>query len=356
MTHSIDSDQELLEAVKLLSPGTPLRDGVNLVLQGGLGSLIVLSDAPEVLALAKGGFHLDCEYTPMRLFELSKMDGAIILSEDLKRIVRANTNLVPDYEYTSGETGIRHQTGERFSKQTKKIVLTVSERRKTLHLYIQDQKYMFRSVPILISSANQTMLALERHIKSLHLAIQKLHLLEIRDTVTLLDVITAIQYSEMARRTQMELNRHRIELGNEVVSLHLNSPEQEKVIEKGFLVIRDYYKSDKRSEEEVLTRLQKLDDQALLNEGNISLVMGFPRDINSYIEHITPRGYRILSMIPRLSTYIIKNLIEDLGSFTNIKEASIDSLKDIKGIGEVRAQLINKEIMRIIYMAEKWST
>ncbi|WP_372366418.1 DNA integrity scanning diadenylate cyclase DisA [Candidatus Uabimicrobium sp. HlEnr_7] len=356
MEHSINDDEELLTAVKLLSPGTPLRDGVNLILQGGLGSLIVLSDLPEVLALTKGGFHLDCEYTPMRLFELAKMDGAIIISEDLKRIVCANANLVPDYEYSSEETGIRHQTGERFSKQTNKIVVTISERRKTLHLYANNQKYMFRSVPILISSANQTMLALERHIKSLIVAIQKLHLGEIRENVSLVDVITAIQYSEMARRTKVELDRHRIELGNEVVSLHLNSPEQEKVIENGFLVIRDYYKSDKRTEEDVLKRLQKLDDQALLNGGNISLAMGFPRDINSYIDAIAPRGYRILSMIPRLSSAIIKNLVESLGAFSAIRDASTDSLKDIKGIGEIRAQLINKEILRIIYMAEKWST
>ncbi len=345
----IDEEElEWLKAIKLLSPGTLLRNGIDHILRAKLGCLVVLSDTPEVLSLAKGGFHLNCAYSPMRLFELSKMDGAIIISEDLRFIVRANANLTPSAEYLSTETGTRHQTAERFSKQTGKVVLTISERRHSLCLYLKNRKYLFRSVSVLISSANQTMLALERHITSLTAAINNLHSAEIRQNIGLIDVVTVIQYSEMARRTKEELDKHRIELGNEVVSLHMDSPELGIAVERGFLVIRDYYQSEKHDEQGVFERLFKLDDQALLDCGNISVALGFPRDINSFKDAIEPRGYRILSLVPRLSYPLIENLVTSMGLFSAIRKASIESLIDIKGIGKVRARLIKQEISRMI--------
>jgi diadenylate cyclase len=217
--------REFLTALELLSPGTELREGINFILEARTGGLIVIGDSPDVLDLIGGGFQINCEFSPTRLYELSKMDGAIILSEDLRRIISANVYLRSSATVTSRETGMRHQAAEKFSKQTEKIVLAVSRRRNSLTLYLRNRRYLFRDLPILISGANQTMLALNRYLEVLSSAMDRLQHAELSGAVILADIVTVIQRAEMVRRTEMELNRYRIELGTEAQSLQLRPPE-----------------------------------------------------------------------------------------------------------------------------------
>ena len=141
--------RELLATLRLLSPGTHLREGIDYIIQGKTGGLIVVGDTPEILDLIEGGFRINCQYTPARLYELAKMDGAIILSEDMKRIVRANVTLRVEPSIPSSETGLRHRSADKFAKQTEHIVLAVSQRRNTLTLYLKNQHYIFRERPVL---------------------------------------------------------------------------------------------------------------------------------------------------------------------------------------------------------------
>ena len=109
------------EILKMIAPGTELRLGLENILKAKTGALIVVSDAKEVLDLVDGGFNINQEYTASRLYELAKMDGAIVLSEDLKKILYANAQLIPSSSIATNETGTRHRTAERTAKQTREI-------------------------------------------------------------------------------------------------------------------------------------------------------------------------------------------------------------------------------------------
>ena len=71
--------------LQMLAPGTLFRLGIENVLQANTGGLIVVGDSPELMKLVSGGFEINCEYSPARLYELAKMDGAIIMSSDTSR-------------------------------------------------------------------------------------------------------------------------------------------------------------------------------------------------------------------------------------------------------------------------------
>ena len=184
---------ELFAALKLLSPGTYLREGIDYIIQSKIGGLIVLGATPEILDLTEGGFQIYCPYTPTRLYELSKMDGAIILSENIKYIVRANVTLRTRSTISSNETGFRHRAADTFARETEHIVLAVSRSRHTLTLYLKPQRYIFRERPTLLSGANQTMLVLTQYLKAQQNTVALLNWAELSGKATLAEVVAAIQ-------------------------------------------------------------------------------------------------------------------------------------------------------------------
>ena len=72
------------------------------------------------------------------------MDGAIVLSEDSKRILLANTQLIPNYNIPTTETGTRHRTAERVARQTGAIVISISQRRNVITVYKGDQNMLLK--------------------------------------------------------------------------------------------------------------------------------------------------------------------------------------------------------------------
>lgn len=340
-------ERELVSTLKLLSPGTYLRAGIDLIIQANTGGLIVVGDTPEILSLTESGFRINCPYTPTRLSELAKMDGAIILSSDLKRIVRANVTLLLNTSIFSNETGLRHRAAEKFSKETGHIVLAVSRRRNTLTLYTGDQNYIFRERPILISGANQTMLALTQYAKDLHNAIAILNWTELSGTVTLSNVIKTIQVCERVRRTEHELNRYRIELGTEAQSLQLTPSDLSVEIESALLIIKDYYIDEELHENQVFENIFEFNADELSDEKNISSALGYPSNFNNYDELLVPRGYRLLSQIPRIPMDIVENIVKSLKTLEAITTSSIEALKDIKGVGNTRATAIKEALVQM---------
>jgi len=338
---------EFLAALELLSPGTELREGIDYIITGDIGGLMVIGDSEDVLDFIDGGFHIDCEFLPTRLYELAKMDGAIILSNDLKRIIYANVYIRTNLSVPTKETGMRHQAAERLSRQTGKMVLAVSKRRGTLTMFLGNRKYVLRELAALIASTNQTLLALDRYIAALNAALNALNYAEFDETVTIVDVVTAAHRTEMALRCEKELNRYRIELGSEGQSLQLQPPELDLGVQEGLFVIRDYYREDRRTEEETFERIFKLDTKELSDRGNISEALGYPRDLLSYTELLVPRGYRVLSRIPRLPMFVIENLVKKYKNFRAILNATVDELPEVEGIGEIRANTIKNELDRM---------
>lgn len=338
--------RELIATLKLLSPGTPLREGIDYIIQGKTGGLIVVGDTPEILDLTEGGFRINCQYTPTRLFQLSKMDGAIILSEDVRRIVRANVTLRVNPTIPSRETGLRHRSADKFAKQTEHIVLAVSQSRNTLTLYLKSQRYIFPERPILLAGANQTMLALTQYVKAMQDAVAILNWAELNGNVTLANVVTVIQLCERVRRADQELNRYRIELGAEAESMQY-TPELTTEIERGFLITKDYHHESLRNGSKALDRILRLDTNELASRGNISEALGFPRDIHSIFDVLEPRGYRMLSQVPRIPFKVIESIVCKFKTLDRICTAAVDELQAVDGVGETRASTIKDTLAQM---------
>src|SRR4051812_28032063 len=186
----------LLDALAQVAPGTPLRDGLERIVRAKMGALLVLSDDPAVLEICSGGFLLDAEFTPQRLSELAKMDGAIILNADATRIARANVHLVPNPGVPTTETGTRHRTAERVARSIDVPVISVSEDMAVIAVYRNDIKHPLEPIVRLLSRANQALQTLERYKNRLDIVSSSLSALEVEDLVTMRDAVTVLQRAE----------------------------------------------------------------------------------------------------------------------------------------------------------------
>src|SRR5213083_443181 len=203
----------MLDALAAVAPGRPLREGLDRILQAGMGALIVVGDGPEVLNICSGGFLLDAAFSPQRLSELAKMDGAIILAPDASRIARANVHLVPNPNVPTSETGTRHRTAERVARSIDVPVISVSEDMSVIAVYRGDNKHPLEPIPRLLNRANQALQTLERYKNRLDTVSGALSALEVEDLVTTRDVVTVLQRAEMVRRIAEEIEGYVVELG-----------------------------------------------------------------------------------------------------------------------------------------------
>ena len=219
----ISKKDEVTDILKLIAPGTLIREGLDNILKAKTGALLVFSDNKEVLDLVDGGFFIDEEYTPSKLYELAKMDGAIILSTDLKRILYANAQLIPSPEIETTETGTRHRTAERTAKQTGALVVSISQRRNIITVFKGDLRYTMRDSSTVLNRTDQAIQTLERYKKVFDSKLNILNEYEFNDIVTLDNVITAIQRAEMVMKIVDEVKRGISELGDEgrLISMQL---------------------------------------------------------------------------------------------------------------------------------------
>ncbi|WP_027633502.1 DNA integrity scanning diadenylate cyclase DisA [Clostridium hydrogeniformans] len=342
----IEKDKELKNILKIMGPGTHLREGLENILRAKTGGLIMLGDTEEILDIVDGGFNINAEYTPSYIYELAKMDGAIVLSSDLKRILRANAQLIPDSSIPTFETGTRHRTAHRVARQTNSIVIAISQRRNIITVFKGDIKYVLRDSSVIINKANQAVQTLERYVTVLDRVISNLNLLEFQDLATLFDVATAIQRTEMVMRIVSEIERYICELGNEgrLISMQLN--ELVKFIEQdGILLIRDYCKAN-MTHEDIYEDIQKVTQEELLNLELIGKIMGYS-GMPLMDTLISPRGHRILNKVPRIPTAVIENLVKHFKELKAVIEATYDDLDQVEGIGEARAKAIKNGLRRI---------
>ncbi|HHU62144.1 MAG TPA: DNA integrity scanning protein DisA [Natronincola sp.] len=340
-------DDMIYKDLDIMAPGTQLYDGLDSILKARTGALIVIGDCPEVLELVNGGFKIDSEMHPAALYELAKMDGAIVLSSDAKRILYANTQLTPDPMIPSYETGTRHRTAERVAKQTGQIVISISQRRNVISIYKENWKYILREVSVILSKANQALSTLEKYRSVFRQSLVNLSALEFEDLVTLTEVVTVLQRSQMVERIASEIERYVIQLGAEgrLVTMQLEELMAD-IKDEGFLVFKDYLVHGLNAEEH-WRQIEEWDSDDLLNLNFISKLLGYGSSITSLEQAVTPKGYRILAKIPRLPMPVIENLVKEFGDLSTIMDASIDQLDDVDGIGEVRAKAIKDGLRRL---------
>jgi len=339
---------EMLAALRLAAPGTPLRAGIERIMSARMGALIVVGSGPEVLAVCSGGFLLDAEFTPPRLSELAKMDGAIIVSDDCARIVRANVHLVPDPNIPTSETGTRHRTAERVARQIRVPVITISEDRSEVAVHVDVEKRMLEPTARVLARADQALQILERYKTRLDVVSTSLSALEVEDLVTVRDVATVLQRAEMVRRIAEEIEGYVIELGTDGRLVLLQLEELMGGVEDDRrLVAKDYYASgDDWDLGDVLARLSRLDDETLLDLEAVAGGLHLParHDLDTAVQ---PRGFRLLHKIPRLPELVSDHVVERFSNLQKIMRASAADLTEVEGVGDARARTIKEGLARL---------
>jgi diadenylate cyclase len=345
----IQRDATMSDTLRLLAPGTPFREGLDNVLGAKTGALIVMGYDESIREIVDGGFHIDCPFSAAHLYELAKMDGAIILSNDGKRILYANAQLVPSSAIPSTETGIRHRTAQRTAKQTGKLVVSISQRRNIITLYKGNIRYTLKDIGVILTKANQAVQTLEKYKSVLDQTTTNLTALEFEELVTLNEVAMVLQRIEMVLKIKREIQGYINELGTEgrLISMQLEELVA-NVEEEAELLVRDYTcDPENLHPEAVFTGLKKLSADDLLEHTNLVRILGYTGNINIQEEHVSPRGYRVLHKIPRLPSNVIQKLISRFETLPRIIMASMEELDEVEGIGDVRARTIKEGLKRI---------
>jgi diadenylate cyclase len=349
---AVSKDQdERRRALAAVAPGTALRDGLDRILRGDTGALIVLGFDQAVADLCSGGFELNAEFSATRLRELAKMDGAIVLDGAAGTIVRAAVQLVPDPGIPTDEAGTRHRTAERVSRQTGHTVISVSKSMRIIALFIDGSRFVLEDPAAILSHANQALATLERYRRRLDEASGALSGLELEDLATVRDVTAVAQRLEMVRRIAGEIEGYMVELGTDgrLLALHLDElvagTGQERV-----LLAQDYLPAQPQDRAgnaaAVLARLESLSLDELLDVASVAEVLGFGGS-DALDDLVSPHGYRLLARIPRIPMPVVDSLIGHFGGLQKLLAAGVDELNQVDGVGAAQARSVREGLSRL---------
>ncbi|MFS3127215.1 DNA integrity scanning diadenylate cyclase DisA [Nocardioides sp. Bht2] len=344
-----DDSLRLRATLASIAPGTALRDGLERILRGRTGALVVLGQDKVVDSISTGGFTFDVPFTATGLRELAKMDGAIIVDADLTKIHRAAVHLMPDHTIPSEETGTRHRTADRVAKQTGFPVISVSQSMQIIAAYVGQTRHVLEDTGQILSRANQALATLERYKLRLDEVSSTLSALEIEDLVTVRDVVVVAQRLEMVTRIAREIEDYILELGTDGRLLSLQLEELVTGVDtERELVIRDYLPAGRRAKTptELLHRLEGLSATDLVDAASVSKALGL-----GAAEHldgaVAPRGYRLLAKVPRLPVSVVDGLVDHFGTLQKLLSAGIDDLQAVDGVGELRARSVREGLSRL---------
>jgi len=346
----VEDRKILIEMLRMTAPGTRLRSGLDSILMAKTGALIVLGEDPEILALADGGFNINCDFSPSALYELSKMDGAIILSADGERIVKANTHLHPQVSKQSTETGIRHRVAQRVARQTGAMVIAISERRGTISLYKGNIKFVSRDIGFALTKANQAIKTLEKYREVYNEVQAHLSVLEIENLVTLNDVVEVVQKAAVVLHIMSELELYLCQLGGEGDLIKMQMHELDTGMPgEVLLVIKDYCKGCKGdgNAEGILNHILESGELGSVDPTVILKILGYGSSLSALERPVVPRGYRLVSKTARIPAPVVENLVQTFHTLPNLMRNEPEELIKVEGIGEVRARAIKSGLTRL---------
>ncbi len=344
------TEDTLRSTLAAVAPGTALRDGLERILRGRTGALVVLGYDRVVESICSGGFALDVEFSATRLRELAKMDGAVVVDHDATRILRAAVQLLPDPSIETTESGTRHRTAERVAKQSGFPVISVSQSMRIVALYVGGSRYVLEGSDVILSRANQALATLERYKARLDEVSGTLSALEIEDLVTVRDVAAVVQRMEMVRRISEEIGGYVVELGTDGRLLSLQLDELVGGIGADRqLVIRDYVDPGRSGRRlvEAQNALATLDANELLDLAHIARILGLAGPEDSLDGAVAPRGYRLLSRVPRLPATVVDRLVGHFSGLQKLLAAGIEELMAVDGVGEQRARAVREGLSRL---------
>lgn len=333
-----------------MAPGTALREGLDRILRGRTGALIVIGWNRSVEGLCTGGFPIDTEFSATRLRELCKMDGAVVLSTDGTRIMRAGVHLMPDASVSTDESGTRHRTAQRVAVQTGVPVIAVSQSMNAITLYADGERHRIEHPTVLQDRANQALATLEKYKHRLDEVAGTLSALEIEDLVTVRDVVAVSQRLEMVTRISEEIAGYVSELGTDGRLPALQLEElMAGVVDERALIARDYLVAGRkpRTVETVLEQLEGMPSAELIDLAAMSAAFGFAGTPESLDDAVSPRGYRLLARVPRLPVPVIERLVDHFGTLQRLLAATPEELTQVDGVGETRARGIRESLSRL---------
>ncbi|MCL4443891.1 MAG: DNA integrity scanning diadenylate cyclase DisA [Actinobacteria bacterium] len=387
------------DALPLLAVGMPLREGLERVVQAHRGALVVMSDREEVLSLCSGGFLLNTEFSPQRLAELAKMDGAIVLSEDTSHISRANVHLVPNHSIPTSETGTRHRTAERVARSTGVPVVSVSTTMGVITLYEGNRKHVLKDRRYLFNQTTQVIQTLTRFRQRFDLAITSLSALELEGAATLRDVVGTLQPAELVCRLADEVNGYLVELGDDGRLLKLQLDELSTgIVEARNFIMQDYVNvtnsidraiasspssapisiaannhnvhangaptdgslnTTRQSGESIINiatqhairSLQQMSTEELADTENIARAIKGRGENSELDSSVEPRGYRLLHRLSHIPDPIVDRIVEHFGNLQAIMRASQSSLEEVEGVGTGRATTLRNGLARLAEMS-----
>jgi diadenylate cyclase len=344
------TDDALLRAtLAAIAPGTDLREGLERILRGRTGALLVLGQDRTVESISTGGFNLDVPFSPTGLRELAKMDGAIILDRACTRIVQAAVHLMPDPSIPTDEAGTRHRTADRVARQTNLPVVSVSQSMQIIAVYVGQTRYVLEDSAQVLSRANQALATLERYKLRLDEVSGTLSALEIEDLVTVRDVASVAQRLEMVLRIAREIEGYVVQLGTEgrLLSLQLDELVSGVDIDRE-LVIRDYLPNGHADHvAKVLRAVEEVSSAELVDVASVARAMSIGGGGEHLDAAITPRGYRLLAKVPRLPGTVVDRLVQHFGTLQKLLAASVDDLQMVDGVGELRARSVREGLSRL---------
>jgi diadenylate cyclase len=341
--------KELMSALEAVAPGRPLREGLDRILKANMGALIVIGDGPEVLNISSGGFLVNASFTPQRLSELAKTDGAIVLDEHADHIARANVHLVPNPNVPTEETGTRHRTAERVARSIGVPCLSVSEDMAVVTVYTKNERYQLEPIPAILSRCNQALQTLERYRNRLDEESSSLTALEIEDAVTLRDVVTLLQRAELVARISEEIEQYLVELGSDGRLVRLQLRElMAGVADERRLVVLDYFQEDISWDlEQAIETLSSLDVDDLLDAEEVAQALHLSGQTDDLDASIEPHGYRMLARVQRLPEGVGAALVAHFGTLTRLNRAPVDEIAGVDGVSEHWARSVKEAMGRI---------
>jgi diadenylate cyclase len=340
-------DRTVLAAIARVAPGTELRQGIDDIIRSRSGALIVIGEPAELEFMFSGGMRLDQPFTPQLLYELAKMDGAIVVDPGLTTLAYANVQLMPDPAIPSAETGTRHRTAERVAKQTGALVISISQQRETVTLFVGDRRYQLEAIADVLAKTNQALATVETYRQRLEQVLTRLTALEFQNAAMLDDVLVVVQRAEMTTRMAAEVERDFVELGSEGRLIRIQLEELMAGVPRQKEAVVFDYQAGEASVDETLERLAALSYRQLLEFDELVDVLGYPRIVNPLDYAVTPRGLRVLSQIPRLPENVVRRVVENLESLDAILRASGRELEAVDGVGQARAREIREGLRRL---------
>jgi diadenylate cyclase len=346
--HDPRLDSKILAAVARIAPGTALRSAIDDIIRSREGALIVIGEPNELAFLFSGGIKLEVPFTPQLLYELAKMDGAIIVNAGCTKLAYANVQLMPDPTIASNETGTRHRTAERVARQTEALVISISQQRETVTVFVGQSRYQLQPIADVLGKTNQALATLETYRARLEQVLTRLTALEFQNAVMLDDVLVVLQRAELTTRMAEEVERACVELGEEgrLIRMQLEELVADVPDEKAALVYDYHAEGGAVRTQEGLEALAGLPYNQLL-EFELLAVLGYPASVNPLDHSVSPRGYRVLSHIPRLPDGVVKRVVASLDGLDGVVRASQRELEAVEGVGTVRAREIREGLRRL---------